>query len=60
VQFGKLMDGMTPFYDFFFNFSLMYINDLFYMNVTQLEKNMNEIRWLQTNKVYGEETKALY
>jgi hypothetical protein len=34
------MDEMTPFYDFFFNFYLMDINDLFNMNVTQLgEKN---------------------
>jgi len=48
----KLIDEMIPFNDFLFNFSLMDIIDLFYMNVTQLEKNMNESRWLESNKVY--------
>jgi hypothetical protein len=56
----KLMDEMTPFVWFFFNFSLEDINDLFYMNVTELEEIMNEIRWLESNKVYHEEMRALY
>jgi hypothetical protein len=38
----------------------MDINELFYMNVIQLEKIMNEIRWLESNKLYHEEMRALY
>lgn len=30
------------------------------MNVIQLEKFMNEIRWLESNKLYHEEMRALY